>query len=113
MSVAGMVRFKGAAVTFTLANPGTHSPTTGRFATPSTSTVAGYAMRVHGDPERYRALELIESEAPTLEFVPTTAGEIPALGATVSWSSTTYTVKDVQPIAYNGTASRCRVVIAR
>lgn len=108
-----MVRFKGAAVTFTLANPGTHSPTTGRFTTSASSSVAGYGMRVDGDPERYKSLGLVESEAPTLEFVSTTAGQVPALGATCAWNSTTYTVKDVEPIAYNGTASRCRVVIAR
>lgn len=113
MSVAGMVRFKGASVTFTQTLPGTHTATTGRFASPSTATVAGYAMRVTGDPERYKALQLVESEAPTLEFVPTTDGQVPALGSTVTWSGTVYTVRDVEPIGYSGTASRSRVVVAR
>lgn len=113
MSVAGFVRHRGAAVTFTVEQPGSYDATTDTYSSPTTSTVAGYAVRAAGDPERYKALELIESENPTLEFVPTTAGELPPLNATVSWGGTSYVVRDVDPVAENGTATRARVIIGR
>lgn len=113
MSVAGLVRFKGAAVTFTVTNPGTYDATTDTYSSDTTSTVAGYALRAAGDPERYRALNLVESENPTLEFVPTTAGEVPPLNATVTFGGFGYVVRDVEPVAQNGTATRARVIVSR
>lgn len=103
----------GAAVTFTLQSPGTYTATTDTYASPSSSTVTGTAERVTGDPERYKALELIESEAPTLEFVPDTYGDVPPQGATVSFGGVTWTVRDVQPVAPDGSAVSARVVVVR
>lgn len=99
MSRAGLIQFKGAAVTFTHTAPGTHVPSTGRFGAASTSSVAGYAMRVPGDPETYAALELIESKAITLEFTPTTVGGMPTLDSAFTFDSVSYTVRSVDPFA--------------
>lgn len=106
-------RKTGAAVTFTLENPGTYDRATNTYSGGSSSTVTGYASRVPGDPERYKLLGLTEGESPTLLFTPDTNGDRPELLSTVSWASTTYTVRDVEPWAPDGTARSCRVVVSR
>jgi hypothetical protein len=103
----------GAAVTFTVTNPGTSNPLTGQFTGNSTSTVTGSALRVKGDPKRYEALNLVESEAPTLLFTPTTYGQLPSLEATVTFGGTVYRVRDVDPLAPDGTAILARIVVSR
>lgn len=90
----------------------TYTPTTGTM-TSATTTVVGNAVRVRGDAEVYKSLGLIQSEAPTLFFTPTTYGQCPQPGDTVNWSSTTYTVRDVNPIAPDGTVIAARVVIVK
>lgn len=102
----------GASVTFTSASAGTYSPTAGTWSSAATSTVTGQAVRVKGDPKVYAGLELVESDAPTLLVVPTTYGQVPALGSKVTWNSTVYTVKHVQVVAPNGSAILSRVVVA-
>lgn len=106
------VKAAGSAVTFTLASAGTYSPTGGSWSSAATTTVAGQAIRVNGDPKVYAGLELVEADAPTLIFVPTTYGQVPALDSKVTWNSAVYTVKWTQPIAPNGTAILSRVVVA-
>jgi hypothetical protein len=108
-----MVAEAGASVTFTLTIPGTYDAATDTWTGGSTSTVTGDAIRTRGNPERYKALELIESESPALLFTPDTYGDLPALNSTVSWNSTTYTVRDVDPIAPDGTAIAARVIVVR
>src|SRR3990167_9392536 len=97
---------KGVAVTFTLTDPGTYDPATDLWTWGSTTTVAGYAVRIAGNPITYARLSLVLSEAPTLLFGPTTAGSLPALGSTVTWRSIVYAVRDVNPIEPDGTAIR-------
>lgn len=104
-SALATLKRKGAAVTFTQVLPGTFDPVTETWSGGSTATVSGYAIRdTGGNPQRWIALSLIQSEAPRLLFGSTTAGSLPALGATVSWGGTTYTVRDVEPIEPDGTA---------
>lgn len=81
--------------------------------TSSSSTIAGRAMKVRGDPERYRALGLVESESPTLLFVPTTYGDRIKPGDTVSWRSTTYTARDCNHLEPDGVVIQTRVIIER
>ena len=102
---------RGAAVTFTQTTTD-YTPTTG-IQTVSTSTVVGYAIRAKGDPRQYADLGLVQREPVTLVFTPTTYGQVPALGATVTWNSTTYIVENVSPVAPDGNAILSRVVIAR
>jgi hypothetical protein len=75
-------------------------------------TVVGVAMRVRGDPRQYKALSLVEHEAPTLLFVPGTIGKMPDLGATCEWSGDTFQVEAVSPLSPDGVPILGRVVIS-
>ena len=107
----GKVSARGAAITF--------SRTTVTYtASDDTSTVAvtsvaGYAVQVRGNPQRYALLGLVLETALTLFFTPTTRGEVPRPGDVGTWNSLSYTVKDVDPIAPNGTVIAARVTVSR
>lgn len=109
--VLALVKRKGAAVTFTRTTQD-YDPETG-VKTPSTVTVQGQAAQVEGEPERYQALGLVASQAPTLLFVPATYGDEVDPGDTVSWGGKTWTVRDVEPIAPDGTVIAQSVVVSR
>lgn len=110
-SALRQVKAAGAAVTFTKVARD-RDPETGQSTT-TTTTVTGRAVRVSGRPDRYQALGLIESKAPTLMFVPDTRGEVPELGSEVSWGGEDHTVRDVDPVAPDGTAIAARVIAER
>lgn len=101
-----------ARVTFTSTAPGTHNPTTDTFSAPVAVTVSGTASRDQGDPKRYAKLNLKESEAPTLIFVPDVIGELPDLDYTTVWGGETFVVKDVDPISPAGIAFAASIVVA-
>lgn len=104
----------GAPVTFTRATPGIYSATADTRTDASTQTVTGVAVRVRGEPSRYRALSLVESEAPTLLFKPTALyAAAPDVGDSVSWAGDTYLVRDVDPVAPDGVLVVARVIVAR
>jgi len=105
---------KGAAVTFTRTVPGTYDAATDVWSAPSTVTVSGYAIRdVGGNPQRYLALELIQSESPRLLFGPSTPGALPALGSAVTWNGVGYSVRDVEPIGPDGPAVVAYVIVSK
>ncbi len=88
--------------------------------TSATTTITGSAVRVRPrsifEWEQYKALSLIESDAPTLLFTPDTYGDEPKVGDTVVWPETggeTYTVKAVNPIAPDGVLIAARIVVAK
>jgi hypothetical protein len=104
----------GMAVTFT-ARTVTTNPTTGE-TTVSQTTVAGYALQVRpeeNDAARYQAAGLVLSDMLTLLFAPSTYGALPSAGSTCTLGSSTYTVRDVRPLAPDGTAILSRVGISR
>lgn len=107
------VKAAGAAVTFTFRNPGTYDEATGLFTSAGTSSVAGYAVRVRGNPKTYDRLSLKQSEAPTLLFTPNTYGALPQMDHVVTWNSIVYTVRDVEPVAPDGSAILAKIVVAR
>lgn len=113
MSFAGLVARKGAAVTFSGGTAGTYDPATDTTSGGSVATITGHAMQVAGDPDLYARLQLIESDNPTLLFSPDTPGMIPVLGMTVAWGNETLTVKNVTPLAMNGTPTAARIVVSR
>lgn len=113
MSLAGTLARKGAAVTFTQTTPGTYDGTTGQWSADVTVTVSGSAMQIEGDPDAYATLGLIQSANPMLLFRPVVVGVMPAVGMTVVWGGQTLTVKDVEPLAMNGTATAARVRLSR
>lgn len=113
MSMRGLAARKGAPVTFTQTTPGVYDGTTGTWSADATVTVDGYAMQIAGDPNLYVQLGLIESANPTLSFTPNTPGVLPALGFTVVWGGATLTVKNVNPLAMNGIATKAHIVVSR
>lgn len=113
MSRAGLIRSKGAAVTFTRKTLGALTASTGLVAAPSTTTVKGYALRAAGDVNTYKALELIEQEPITLDFTPRTVGEYPEKDMTFEWNDVAFTVRSVEKVDQNGTAVAARVIGAR
>ena len=86
-----------------------------------TSTIAGGAIQVRGTPATYARLGLTESQAPTLLFTPGTYGllawtdEFVRPGDTVEWpdGGTTFTVRDVAPLAPDGIVIFARIVVSR
>lgn len=92
----------------------TDNRTTGHLTTTS-ETIAGRAMKTRGNPIRYRALGLIESEAPTLLWVPTTynQGDEPQPGDLVTWNGLEYTVRDVDITAPDGEIIYAKIIIER
>jgi hypothetical protein len=113
MSLAGTLARKGAAVTFSHGTPGTYDPSTDITTAGSVVTVTGHAMQIEGDPDLYTALELIESDNPTLLFRPDTVGVLPVLGASVVWGGEPLTVKNIKPLAMAGTPTAARIVVSR
>lgn len=113
MSLAGILTRKGAPVSFSMTTAGSYDATTDTSSAPATVTVAGKAMQIEGDPDLYKSLELIESENPTLLFQPDTPGQLPALGSSVSWGGHSFTVKNITPLAMDGTATAARIVVSR
>lgn len=113
MSLGGVLTRKGAPVTFTHSTPGTYDPATDTSSAAAVVTVTGKAMEIDGDPDLFKALELIESLNPTLLFKPDTVGQLPALGSTVVWGGDTYTVKNIKRLAMAGTPTAARVVVGR
>ena len=103
----------GASVTFTQQTPGVYDEATDTFTGAATVTVAGSAVEVGGDPNVYAALELVQSEAPTLLFSSSTYGALPALGASVTWGGAVYTVRSVDAVAPDGVAILATIVVAR
>lgn len=101
----------GTAVTFTRTATGYDED--GGGASPTDSTVTGYAIRTRGNPLRYQALGLVEAVAPTLLFVPNTFGQTPEPGDVVSWGSVDHTVREVQPLEPDGNAILSKVVVSR
>lgn len=113
MSLRGVLRRKGVAVVFTKIIPGTTDPVTEETTAATTVTVAGYAMRIQGDPDEYARLGLIQSEHPMLAFEPDTLGELPTLGMSVPFGDDTFIVEDVNPCAMNGTATSAHIRCSR
>jgi hypothetical protein len=98
-------------VTFTRSTR-THTRSTDTYTT-ATSTIVGEAIKVRGNPDRYKELGLVESRAPTLLFVPTTYGDRIEPGDTVEWNSTTHTARSCDHLEPDGVVIQTRVIVER
>lgn len=110
------VKAAGSAVTFRKVVPEHYDPDSDTTVPEAVVTVSGYAIKRRAkadDLRKYRRLELIESEAPYLFFVPNVYGTIPLLGSTVEWMGSLHTVRDCDPVAPDGTAIAAYVVVSR
>jgi hypothetical protein len=118
MSIAARVRAairkRGAVVTF----PGT--ATAGQTYDPTTDTWSGgapsedataLAIQKKDDPERYAALGL--TMAGSVNLLIAGGDAVPAVGMAFTWAGTTYTIKDVEPVAPAGTSYYFDVVGSR
>jgi len=116
-ALADITAAGGIALTFTRTSPGTYDPLTDTTSAATVTTVAGRGIIVRGDPQRYRALELTLSTAPTLLFAPTTyplQANTTAMvqpGDTVVLNNATLTVRDVEPVAPDGNVIVARIIV--
>lgn len=108
------VRAAGAPVAFRDGAATYYNAGTGDQSTPIPSSVTGHAVRVPGTPATYLALKLVETESPTLLFVPDTYGVVPEVGTLLeSFGGVPYNVASVEAIAPDGVAIAARVVVSR
>lgn len=104
-------------VTFTRTTM-TSDETTG-VVTPSVTTITGGAMQVSGEPAHYRELGLVEAQAPTLLFTPTSynirawSEDFVRVGDTVEWAGAVFTVKAVYTTAPDGFVVISRIIVGR
>lgn len=94
-SLTGAFGLLGARVTFVSTAAGTHDPATATFTGGAETRVSGVAIRGAGNPKLYKAMGLVESEAPTLNFIPDVVGAATVLGAVVVWEGQTFRVRAV------------------
>ena len=101
---------------FTRTVPGAHDAATDTFAAPTVSTVTGEAIRVGASASelhRFAAGGFVAQETAVLFWTPTTYGDRPRPGDTVSWESLTWVVLYVDPIAPDGVTIAARVSVYR
>lgn len=110
------LRESGASVTFTR-RTATHDAATDLMTSPTTSSVAGYAIQVatrREEEDTFRANSTLLDRARMLFFAPTTIGEVPRPGDTCTWGSVVYTVAFLgRSVALNATTIAVRVGLAR
>jgi hypothetical protein len=98
---------KGAAVVFPTAGgtQPTYDPATDTWSGGSSSSVTGRAVQIDGDPDRWKTLSLILVNPVTLMIAASGLSITPAIGMTFMWpeSGTTYTIRDKQEVAPDGT----------
>lgn len=105
------------ALTFTRTTPGTTDPLTETTTGAAVTTITGEGIVVRGDPQRYRALELSLSTAPTILFAPTVYAlrayttDFVQPGDTTVLNGVAMTVRDVSPIAPDGMVIAARIIL--
>ena len=104
--------------TFTRTLPGVYDKATDSWGTPVVTTITGSAIQVRGDPIKYQALSLIESEAPTLLFTPdlytlrSFTDDFVKPGDVTTWNGKPFTVRDVSAVAPDGIVIVSRIIVA-
>lgn len=92
-----------------------HDPDTDEISIIDTA-VLGLAVKVRGEPEQYRTLELVETDAPTLMFVPKVYGDRVDVGDLVTWPPTggrEHTVRACFHVEPDGVVIASRVIVVR
>lgn len=96
---------KGTDVTF----PGTGSsgdiydPFTETWSGTGTADASSKAVQIQGDPDRFASLSLSMVNAVTLMVAASGLAVVPTAGMAMEFAGVTYTVKDVDPVAPDGT----------
>lgn len=95
---------KGGPVTFPGAGtPAVYDPATDTWSGGSSSVATGRAVQIESDPDRFAALKLVLTNPVTLMIAAAGLSVTPAPGMQMTWAGTTYAIKDVDPIAPDGT----------
>jgi hypothetical protein len=102
---------KGAPVIFSISTPGTYVEATDEYTDPVFEEIAGQAVEIPGDPEEYKSMELLGTEAVTLFFVPTVFGATPKLHMSVDWAGALRTVSQIFPIRPAEELIAARVIV--
>jgi hypothetical protein len=89
---------KGQAVTFTLNSPGTPVPSTGRYTSPQTTSVGGYAVQVKDEAQSADG-DNVRRNYVTLAFIPSTYGDVPPKGSDVTWGGREYRARPDKVVA--------------
>lgn len=103
-------------MTFTLTTPSAHDAGSDTFGPAVTADCPGWAIEVKSDEKDFRLLgfepgEIIAKRPATLLFAPATYGELPALGASVTWAGAGRAVMGILPLRPDGVVIMARVVI--
>lgn len=106
------VKAAGAAIAFAAKLAGTYVPATDSWTPTASTPVAGYAIQQEPDTDKFGALSLIAATSAILFFVPSTIGQLPALGASCTWGAQTYTVRDLAPVAVDGVAIAATITVS-
>jgi len=112
-SAVAAIAAAGVPVTFSRVGLLVYDATSDNSYPAAPTLIAGYAVRVKGNPLKYQALSLVQSEAPALLFAPSVLGGLPLPGDTVTWAGADYTARDVEPEAPDGVAIGATVIVAR
>lgn len=101
---AGTIAEKGADVSFPgTATGGTYDWQTDTFTGPGSADATGKAVQVEGDPDRFAALGLKLVNPVSLMIAAHGLTVTPVPGMPIVWAGKSYTLKDVEPVAPDGT----------
>lgn len=95
----------GAPVTFPGAGTaGTYDPLTDTWSGGAAGTdVVGRAVQIEGDVDRFATLKLVLNNPVTLMVAAAGLAVTPAIGMPFVWAGITYTIKDLEDVAPDGT----------
>lgn len=103
---------KGASMPLTRATASDYDAESDTLIRVATATLSGYAVEVPGNPSTYQAMGLVQSEAPSVFWVPVTYGDVPKPGDTAPCRGVTMTVKSVTPLSPDGVVIAATLILA-
>lgn len=98
------IKEAGGVVTFTRGGSAVYDAATDTWSGGSSAPVSGYAIQRRGDVDRFAALSLVLVDPVTLLVAAWNLTITPQPGDAMLWAGVTYTVRDVDAVAPDGTA---------
>lgn len=95
---------KGGVVTFPgTASGGIYDPLADSFSGAGSEDKTGKAVQIEGDPDRFAALNLVLTNPVTLMIAAHGLALTPVPGMAFTWAGVTYSTKDADAVAPDGT----------
>lgn len=95
---------RGGIVTFPgTGSGGIYDPLTDAWSGAGPADAQGKAIQIEGDPDRFAALKLVLVDPVTLMIAAGGLTVTPSVGKLMTWAGVTYTIKDRDPVAPDGT----------